>query len=68
MGKTEQQTTRSVFVIRIILDDFSCLCRLAYFAHQDIAQECLVCRVLGKLEGILGELLANFMDERHIGF
>ena len=63
--KSEDQTTGTIFVIRVILNYFTGRDGLAEFLDADAANDALVNGVLGKLESTRCDFFADNLDELH---
>jgi len=63
LSSTENQTARPVFVVRVILDQFSMLDRIADLSDADAPQDGLIERVARELEFVPCELLPYFINQ-----
>lgn len=64
---TVDQVARPVLILRIFFDYFTVGNGLPHFLHVDATENALVDSVLGELELVSLELLAEIIYERHMG-
>ena len=62
LGKAENQAAWAIFVIRVILDDFTSLDRLSDFTQAYAAQDGLIGGVQLEHKSVMGELGPNPVD------
>ena len=63
--EAENQAARSVLVFGIILDNLAICYGFTDRVHADSAQDGLVDGMSGELELVLGNLVANLLDDWH---
>ena len=61
-GKAEDQATWAIFVVRVILDNFTSLDRLSDFTHTYASQDGLIGGVQREFKGVTGKLSPNPVD------
>ena len=62
---TEDQATRALFIVGVILDDLTAGDGLTQLLHADAPQDTLIDRMLRKLELVRSNLVSYLFDQIH---